>query len=100
MPRSCSGASTERLFNAEKSVSDSEEILAKIMYVVGLNPSDMNNLTVDEIIEALRSTFCLEESSVGRNPAHPLISKNYMTILHQLRKVWLDLQIAKYGATS
>ena len=59
MSRSCVANSTDKLFDADKCISDLEEHIASILYIVGLDPSLPENLVIDNIIVALRETFSL-----------------------------------------
>ena len=99
MSRSCVAKSTDKLFDADKCISDLEEHIASILYIVGLDPSLPENLVIDNIIVALRETFSLKTSVVQYNPAHLFTHQTYNLLLNKLQVSFFNLQIAQYGKT-
>ena len=100
MPRSCVAGSVEKLFDADKCISDLEQHIATILYVVGLEPGLPENLVIDNIITALRETFSLKDSSAKFNPTHLFVKETYSLLLNKLQVSVFNLQIAQYGKIS
>ena len=99
MSRSCVANSTDKLFDVDKCISDLEEHIASILYIVGLDPSLPENLVIDNIIVALRETFSLKTSVIKYNPAHLFTAQTYGLLLNKLQVSFFNLQIAQYGKT-
>lgn len=99
MPRSCIANSTEKLFHADECISDLEQYLVSILYVVGLEPTSVENSEIDNIIAALRETFSAKNSKPTTNPTHLFISQTYHVLLHKLQVSFFNLKLAKYGKT-
>jgi len=97
MPRSCIAGSTEKLFDADECISDLEQHVASILYIIGLEPISIENLEIDEVIAELRKTFSLQNSGAGRNQAHSFIAQNYAVLLHKLQSLFFNFQLSKYG---
>lgn len=100
MPRSCAAASLEKLFDADASIGDCWNKIAKILFVVGLNPADFETYEIDDIIASMRETFSITNSEIGRNQAHPFLTQNYSVLVNDLRNTYLNLQLSKYGKES
>lgn len=97
MPRSCSANSAEKLFDADEHIVNLQQNIAEILFITGLDPSNIENYEIQEIITALRETFITKDAEVGNDPTRPFTSCNYASCVHKLRNVFLYLQISKYG---
>lgn len=107
MPRSCSSNSTTRIYDANSNISDLEQTISKVMMIGGLNPSNINSVTIDEIVEAVRATFLVGSSNQNdsqgvmqlpprANPGYEFASKYKSMLLREVRWAWFDYQIAKH----
>ena len=97
MPRTCVANSSETLFDADEHIVNLWQDIAQILFVVGLDPVNFENYEIGEIITALKETFSIINSEIGRDPAYPFVYGQYRSLLHKLRNDFLYLQISKYG---
>lgn len=98
MPRTCSSGSTDRLYDSAANIADIEKTISKTMMLCGLNPENINTITIDEIIDAIRSTFPIDKSD-SSEAGHQFIGKIHQSIIKEARWAWFDYQIAKYAST-
>lgn len=99
-----------RLYDAGLDVEANECELAKIMFAVGLDPSNMNSITIDEILEAIDLTFGYDDRSYihvdgmdfysfPQTASNDLLKKTNAMLVIVSRRLWRWRHLAKYQET-
>jgi hypothetical protein len=94
-------AASGNLYDATKDLERSEQKIAELAYIAGLDPTDLDTVTIDELIQALRAVFPYT-SPVGISYnvcATDFIRQENFHLVIQARKYWWYRQLAK-GAQS
>lgn len=108
-----------RLYDAQDDLLDAELQLASIMFICGLDGSQIDTITIDEIIDEIDNTFRLNtqefvegvtgagaDSLTGDFVAYPktasrdVISKNAFMLKELARRKWRHRSLAKYQGES
>jgi hypothetical protein len=96
MKRTTSTASGS-LYDASKDLQRAEEKLLEIIYIAGLENTDIDTVTIDDIVSALRSSFHYTTSvslSYYSAATDYLRQENFHLVI-QARKYWWYRQLAK-----
>lgn len=91
----------ENLYDATKDLERTERKLLELIYIAGLDNTDIDTVTIDELIEALRKGF-VYTSAVGNSyniGATAFLREENFHLVIQARKYWWYRQLAK-GALS
>lgn len=85
------------LYSPEKDIERAELKLAQICYIAGLDGANLDSLTIDEIIAAIRESF--RYTSPQTSSTEPAaVDWNRQANFHliiQARKYWWNRQLAK-----
>jgi hypothetical protein len=82
-------------YDASKDLAYIEREIVSIMYVLGMDTSDINSSTFDSIVDALKGNFPfkrLEGTSVASNDALKEIN---ILVMMNSRRLWHRWQLAK-----
>jgi hypothetical protein len=89
------------LYDADKDLERIQEKLATICYIVGLDGSMLEEMTVDEIMESLRKSFYYMSSKeeLHQNAAASWVHQCNYHLTMNLRKYWWHRQLANGAKT-
>jgi len=106
MPVSCAPGSSAVLYDWAEDLNRHEYWFTVLMMITGLDPSKLEEMTIDEYIDALRKTYNYilvpdnksEEESYSNDmfSIYPFVSKNYKYFIHRIRVSWQGLTLCKY----
>lgn len=71
-------------------VGDAEMDIAKVMYVCGMDPVDMDEVTIDEIVEKIKKTFSGKLDSEKPFASSMFMARQRWTLLISLRWNWFS----------
>jgi hypothetical protein len=94
-------STTGNLYDAAKDLQRSEEKIAEIAFIAGIDSSDLDTLTIDDLVEALRNSFpYTSPTSFSYDVcATDYIRQENFHLVIQARKYWWYRQLA-IGAQS
>jgi hypothetical protein len=85
------------VFNADLLKNETEFEIAYVMFVLGLNPENIDSVTIDELISSIRSSF--DYKIIGEIPdldaSYRLLKQQCNSLLRHTRKSWFSLCFAK-----
>lgn len=104
MTERSSGGSSYSLYSATAEIEQVEIELATILYICGLDGANLQNYTIDEVIDAIRSTFNYKNEYIFpvviSEPvwiAHEPFMRRYSQMLSTVaRRCFRWLRIARY----
>lgn len=74
---------------------NAEAHIAKVMYASGLDPERMDELTIDEIVEAVKNTFSGKIDSSKPIGSTMFVARHRSTLLLNLRWQWHTRSVVK-----
>ncbi len=106
MPVSCEQGSSENLYDWISDLNRHEYWFTVFMMITGLDPSTIEEMTIDAYIESLRETYNYilvpdnfsEEETYSNDmfSIYPFVHKNYKHFIRQIRVSWQESTICKY----
>ncbi|MDA0898414.1 MAG: hypothetical protein O3A30_03960 [Bacteroidetes bacterium] len=105
--------SNYRLYDAAADLLASEQELAKIMAIAGMDVTSMESTTIDEILGAIAETFCYDDRryliiegetsvfySFPSTASNDMIQKTSSTLITIARRMWRSRHLANYRMSS
>lgn len=85
------------VFDPASLQNEAEREIAYVMCVLGMDPNNIDTITIDEIIESVRNSF--DYKIIGSIPdldaSYRLLKQQGNSILRHARKSWFSLSFAK-----
>jgi len=110
MPFRTTVDSNYHLYDPDGHRLSAEIEIAKIMFICGLDGSNVDSVTIDEIIDAIDGSFNFDKRNYfdeadkfvpfPRTGSRDLLSKRAFVLKDVVRRMWRELHLAKFQGAS
>ena len=83
-------------YNPVKDLEIKSQHLASLLYILGYENADFQNLTIDDVINLIRSRYVYKHSGASDLGFQEYIKKQNIVLSRSVRRAWFDVQFATH----
>jgi hypothetical protein len=90
----------QNLYDAEEELHTRSGHLASLLYILGYETKDFNELTIDQVINLIRDTYIYKHDISTNIASQEYIKKQSILLSRSVRRAWFDVQFSYHEANS
>jgi hypothetical protein len=88
----------QNLYDAGEELQTRSRHLASLLYILGYETKDFEELTIDQIINLIRDTYIYKHDISTNVASQEYIKKQSILLSRSVRRAWFDVQFSHHEA--